>query len=94
MSIIFTPSVSAANGSHRVNIRAGLFEVVKRALLWPSHVAQARSELAKLAHFSEYELRDIGLTSQDLRNASALPLDIDPTSFLAKAAENGRGLAQ
>ena len=60
-----------------------------RLLLWPLHVARARRELAQLSHFSEYELRDIGLSSQDLRNATALPLDADPTNFLARrAAEN------
>lgn len=58
----------------------------KRLILWPVHVARARRELAQLAAFSEYELRDIGLSAQDLRNATALPLDSDPTLFLAKRA--------
>ena len=33
---------------------------------------------------SDYELRDIGLTRQDLFDATALPLDADPSPLLAR----------
>jgi hypothetical protein len=33
---------------------------------------------------SDYELRDIGLTRQDVIDVSALPLDEDPTALLAR----------
>ena len=61
-----------------------------RILLWPARVLRARRELARLATLSDHELRDIGLTRQDLRGATALPLDEDPTRFLAKAVAERR----
>ena len=33
---------------------------------------------------SEYELRDIGLTRSDLNDATALPLDADPSGLLVR----------
>jgi hypothetical protein len=33
---------------------------------------------------SEYELRDIGLTRQDVVDATALPLDSDPSPLLVR----------
>ena len=45
----------------------------------------------RLATLRDHELRDIGLTRQDLRSATALPLDEDPTRFLAKAVAERRG---
>jgi hypothetical protein len=47
---------------------------------------------------SDYELHDIGLTRQDLWNVSALPLDQDPTGYLAGVAtdlsRHRRGLSR
>jgi hypothetical protein len=40
--------------------------------------------MSQLARMSEYELRDIGLTRQDLFDATALPLDADPSALLAR----------
>jgi hypothetical protein len=40
--------------------------------------------MTQLARMSEYELRDIGLTRQDVVDASALPLDADPSGLLAR----------
>jgi len=37
-----------------------------------------------LARMSEYELRDIGLTRSDVNDATALPLDADPSGLLVK----------
>jgi hypothetical protein len=39
--------------------------------------------MTQLARMSDYELRDIGLTRQDVVDVSALPLDEDPTALLA-----------
>ena len=33
---------------------------------------------------SEYELRDIGLTRSDVNDATALPLDADPSGLLVR----------
>jgi hypothetical protein len=51
--------------------------------------------MADLTRMSEYELRDIGLTRQDLSDASALPLDVDPSGlFATRRAWRGRRPAQ
>jgi len=56
----------------------------RRALQWPARVGAARRAMSQLAHMSDYELRDIGLTRQDVIDVSALPLDEDPTALLAR----------
>ncbi len=58
--------------------------VVRRALSWPARVGAARRAMTQLARMSDYELRDIGLTRQDVVDVSALPLDEDPTALLAR----------
>jgi uncharacterized protein YjiS (DUF1127 family) len=58
---------------------------IMRALLWPARVVMARRTLAQLAGLSEYELRDIGLSRQDLVDFTARPLDEDPTPHLARS---------
>ena len=56
-----------------------------RIALWPVHVVVARRTLAQLSALSEYELRDVGLTRQDLVDLTARPLDEDPTPHLNRA---------
>jgi|HubBroStandDraft_6_1064221.scaffolds.fasta_scaffold2104405_2 uncharacterized protein YjiS (DUF1127 family) len=56
-----------------------------RIALWPAHVIAARRTLSQLSSLSEYELRDVGLTRQDLMNLTARPLDEDPTPHLNRA---------
>lgn len=58
---------------------------IARALFWPARVVAARRTLAQLASLSEYELRDIGLSRQDLVDFTARPLDEDPTPHLARS---------
>jgi len=57
---------------------------LRRALSWPARVGAARRTMSQLARMSDYELRDIGLTRQDLSDVSALPLDADPSALLAR----------
>jgi uncharacterized protein YjiS (DUF1127 family) len=64
---------------------ARLADVLARAALWPFRVIEARRTLAQLAGLSEYELRDLGLTRQDLVDVTARPLDDDPTPYLNRA---------
>jgi uncharacterized protein YjiS (DUF1127 family) len=71
---------------------------LKRALTWPARVGAARRTMAQLAGMSDYELRDIGLTRQDVSDASALPLDADPSALLvrrrvSRATSESRDLA-
>ncbi len=61
-----------------------------RLLTWPFRVAAARAAVRQLAGMNERELADIGLTRQDLRDVTALPLDEDPTRvFAMRARERG-----
>ena len=55
-----------------------------RILVWPARVSAARRTMSELARMSEYELRDIGLTRSDINDASALPLDADPSGLLVR----------
>jgi len=55
-----------------------------RVLTWPARVGAARRTMSDLARMSEYELRDIGLTRSDVNDATALPLDADPSGLLVR----------
>jgi uncharacterized protein YjiS (DUF1127 family) len=55
-----------------------------RILAWPARVSAARRTMSELARMSEYELRDIGLTRSDVNDATALPLDADPSGLLVR----------
>ncbi len=55
-----------------------------RILTWPARVREAPRTMSDFARMSEYELRDIGLTRQDVADASALPLDEDPSRLLVR----------
>ena len=71
------------DGRNHRTLLSVLGATVMRALLWPSRVIAARRTLSQLAGLSEYELRDIGLSRQDLVDFTARPLDEDPTPYLA-----------
>ena len=62
----------------------------RRAAAWPFRVAAARATLTTLAKMDRRELADIGLNPSDVRDASALPLDGDPTELLARRARERR----
>jgi uncharacterized protein YjiS (DUF1127 family) len=62
----------------------------RRAASWPFRVAAARATLSTLANMDRRELADIGLNPSDVRDASALPLDRDPTVLLARRAYDRR----
>jgi uncharacterized protein YjiS (DUF1127 family) len=55
-----------------------------RVLTWPARVSATRRMMSELAQMSEYELRDIGLTRSDVNDATALPLDADPSGLLVR----------
>lgn len=62
----------------------------RRAVAWPFRVAAARADMRALANMDRRELADIGLIPSDVRDASALPLDRDPTELLARRAYERR----
>jgi uncharacterized protein YjiS (DUF1127 family) len=63
---------------------------LRRVVSWPARVGAARRAMSQLARMSDYELRDIGLTRQDVVDVSALPLDEDPTALLARRRDAAR----
>src|SRR6516162_3854543 len=69
------------------SLRAG----ARRAAAWPFRVAAARATLRALADMDRRELADIGLNPSDVRDASALPLDGDPTELLTRRVRERRG---
>ncbi len=71
-------------------IAARIFACAARIALWPARVAASRAAFRQLAAMDARELADIGLTAQDLRDATAAPLDQDPTGVLAARAAEAR----
>jgi uncharacterized protein YjiS (DUF1127 family) len=63
---------------------------IQGVVLWPLRVVQAQQALNIFAKMSERELQDIGLTVQDVRNSTALPIDEHPTKFFENAAAESR----
>ena len=56
--------------------------------LWPSRVLQSRRDLALLASLDDRGLADIGLSRQDLRDATAFARSEDPTARFAERARD------
>jgi uncharacterized protein YjiS (DUF1127 family) len=56
---------------------------LRRLAAWPFRVAAARAAMHQLGAMNDRELADIGLTRQDLRDATALPAGDDPTRIFA-----------
>ncbi|HXW19823.1 MAG TPA: DUF1127 domain-containing protein [Roseiarcus sp.] len=78
------PETSAFDRRRRISL-ARIGDFLARVVLWPMRVVEARRTLTQLASLSEYELRDVGLTRQDLVDLTARPLDQDPTPYLNRA---------
>jgi uncharacterized protein YjiS (DUF1127 family) len=53
---------------------------------WPLRVIAARRALSQLGSMDDRELADVGLSRQDLRDATALGLWDDPTKMFAERA--------
>lgn len=79
---------SQRSGSRTGEATRALINAGVRAMFWPVRAVKARQHLMQLGALNERELQDIGLTRQDLRNASALATDADPTEFLARVVED------
>jgi uncharacterized protein YjiS (DUF1127 family) len=59
-------------------------------LSWPGRVARHRALMGRMAAMSDYELADIGLSRQDVSDATAVALDHDPSALLMVRAEERR----
>ena len=84
------PSITATRDDVLRSRSERIIPALTRLLFWPLRVVKARAELAKLAALSDHELRDVGLSRQDLRDATALALDEDPTRHLARTVGRRR----
>ena len=62
----------------------------KRLALAPIRFYRNRAQMTVLAGLSDHELSDVGLNRSDIIAASSLPTDIDPTSVLARIANERR----
>ena len=51
--------------------------------MWPFRAAENRRLVDTLAAMSDHDLRDIGLSRGDLRDAMAVPMGQDGSLFLA-----------
>jgi uncharacterized protein YjiS (DUF1127 family) len=67
-----------------------LGKLAVRVLSAPVRFYAARAQLNRLAELSDHELRDIGLSRTDLEAVSALPLDVEPTTELARLVNDRR----
>lgn len=81
-----TPTAATAVGGVVRKLGAFFLSVAK------AHAA--RRQLAALAQLSDHQLRDIGLDRGDLRDASAVPFDADPTAILVVRAVERRAARQ
>ena len=73
--------------SHRaLAFMRNIAALLLRAAAWPAHVAASRAAMTQFARMSDHDLKDIGLTGQDVRDATSLALDADPTRLLAGRA--------
>src|SRR4051812_39834512 len=88
-SVPCIPMLGEDRRPHRSGV-ASARALVREAILWPVRIVRARREFARIAALSDRELRDIGLMRHDLRNATALPLDADPTRYLASVVTERR----
>ncbi len=71
-----------------------LWRVLFWLVSWPLRVAEARREFALLAGLDDRGLADMGLTRQDLRDATAFPLSERPSSCLTKRAREREAQAR
>ena len=84
-SIVMRPLARTSPRAETISTAGrSLTSSVLRLATWPVRFYQARRNFAVLAAMSEYQLKDIGLTRQDILNVTALPRDEDPTPELAR----------
>jgi hypothetical protein len=67
-----------------------LTAALRSLALLPLRIVEARATMHRLAALDARGLADIGLTSADLNDATALPLGADPGCFLAARVEGRR----
>ena len=71
-----------------------MFRRLSVVLAWPFQVFEHRRVLAQLGQMDDRALADIGITRQDLRDVTALPIGADPSDALARRAAEREFLAK
>jgi len=59
-------------------------------IMWPFRMSENRRILDSLGAMDDHQLRDIGLSRQDLRDATALGADRDPGRFFSARRHDRR----
>jgi uncharacterized protein YjiS (DUF1127 family) len=72
------------------NVAAPKKSFLRRVATWPLRVVAARQVLARFGAMDDRELADIGLSRQDVRDATALALGEDPSGMFAARARERR----
>ena len=80
-------SIWEVKENQEYSVVRGFAALAIRAVLWPVRVARTRKVMNQLAAMNAHQLRDIGLTPDDIVSAQAVALDQDPTSLLASRAK-------
>ena len=83
LSGIVQPQFLARGAGHAL---ATVGKVVANLLLAPFHLFDERQLRSTLAQMNDHELADIGLSRQDIADATALPLTSEAGSFLSGRA--------
>ena len=75
----------------RSSLARSAWTVAKAALSWPVRIIEARRLMRQVGGMSDHELRDIGLTRNDVWDATALPRSADPSRLFQQRADERRG---
>lgn len=79
---------------HTPSHGSGFVHAVSGALAsimsWPGRAIRHRQLMNQMAHMSDFELKDIGLSRQDVFDAGAVGFADDPSAVLAERAADRR----
>lgn len=71
-------------------LAAGALATADAVIMWPFRMSENRRILDSLGAMDDHQLRDIGLSRQDLRDATALGADRDPGRFFSARRHDRR----
>ena len=71
-------------------LAAAALATADAVIMWPFRMSENRRILDSLGAMDDHQLRDIGLSRQDLRDATALGADRDPGRFFSARRHDRR----
>ena len=92
MSLLVRAQPYAPRQPRAAALLRSALKCAKAAMGWPLRVHANRRLLSQMAGMTAHELADIGLTSADLRDTAALPLDTEIGQFLSSRVSARRRL--